>query len=290
MRSVNKLPCPLNRARSDSTLRRWLPNRRTLLAGRKALPAVPTLLALCAGLALPAQAAPAVAVAPAPAPAAATPVLALDDSLRADINQLVKQATLPYMALPGLTSAPRLELQVGELDSRLQLAPCAKVQAYWPSGQRLLGNARIGLRCVQGAKPWNVYLPLAIRIWGQGLVSAEALPAGTLLRENHLRAAEVDLAARPDPALLQAQALIGRPLARPMVAGQALRRDDVKLRQWVRVGDMVKLVASGGGFEITGEAKAMANAAENQPVQVRTENGRTLQGLATGERQVTVAL
>ena len=75
----------------------------------------------------------------------------------------------------------RVEVEVGTLDPRLRLAPCEKVEPYVPSGTRLWGRSRIGLRCAQGPTPWNVYLPLVVRVFGPGLTAAAALPAGTVL-------------------------------------------------------------------------------------------------------------
>jgi Tfp pilus assembly protein PilN len=38
----------------------------------------------------------------------------------------------------------------------------------------LWGKSRIGLRCTQGRTPWNVYLPIVVKVWGRALV----VPAG----------------------------------------------------------------------------------------------------------------
>jgi len=46
------------------------------------------------------------------------------------------------------TGSLRMEVTVGALDSRLKLAPCAKVEPYLPPGTRLWGKTRLGLRCM----------------------------------------------------------------------------------------------------------------------------------------------
>jgi flagellar basal body P-ring formation protein FlgA len=61
----------------------------------------------------------------------------------------------------------RMEVTVGALDSRLRLAPCAQVQPYVPTGSRLWGKTRLGLRCVTGESKWQVFLPVTVQAWGQ---------------------------------------------------------------------------------------------------------------------------
>jgi flagella basal body P-ring formation protein FlgA len=220
-------------------------------------------------------------------------------------RELAQQSAVPLKpgshppGADGLTVLPsqaaantslRIEVQLGQLDSRLKLAPCKHVQPYWPSGQRVLSAARIGLRCLDGPKRWHVYLPVAVRLWGTGLVTTSALPAGTVLAAEHLKLAEVDLATHAEPVLTAPGQVVGRRLAQALPAGQPLRRRQLRLQQWVRPGDQVKLLASSADFQITGQGTALAAAVEGQTVRVKTDSGRVLQGVATAERQVTVPL
>lgn len=269
MRSVNTLPLPC-------------PPRRPALR----------LAALCCSGLLVGVGAKASPAPTATGPAGASAALAVPDlqPLQAEIARLSQQL-VHAPAVPGRpTPALRVELQVGQLDPRLRLAPCQQVQPYWPAGQRVLSHARIGLRCVQGATRWNVYLPVAIRLWGTALTATADLPAGTTLTPQHLALREVDLAARPDPALADSGLAIGRTLTRALPAGQALTQGDIKLQQWVRAGETVKLVAGNGEFQITGEGQALGTALEGQVVRARTDNGRVLQGVAAGDRLVRVPL
>ena len=187
-------------------------------------------------------------------------------------------------------SGLRVEVKVGQLDPRLKLAPCAQVQPYLPSGTRLWGAARIGLRCVDGAARWNVFLPVTVSVYGPALVAAGALSAGATLTAQDLKTAEVDFAARPGAVLAQAEPLLGRTLARALAAGEPLRAADLRARQWFAAGDMVRIVAAGRGWRIHGEGQALNPGVEGQAVRVRTESGRIVSGMAVAERQVEVAL
>ncbi len=190
----------------------------------------------------------------------------------------------------GLGSSARVMVELGQADPRLRLAPCQRAEPYLLPGLRLWGRSRIGLRCVEGPTRWNVTLPLTVHVIAPALVATGPLDAGTALQADHLRLADVDLAAEPGAVYTDAAALVGRTLARPLQAGEALRADRLKQRQWFAAGAQVKVVARGDGFAIAGEGQALGQGIEGQDVRVRFENGRTVTGRAIGEREVEVLL
>jgi flagellar basal body P-ring formation protein FlgA len=217
----------------------------------------------------------------------------LDAATVEQARQLALQAATSAAgpgALRPTPGAPRVEVIAGALDPRLRLAPCERVEAFLPSGARAWGRTRIGLRCEQGATRWNVWLPLTVRVWAPGVVLTAALPAGSVLAAEHLQLAEVDWAADAAPAFADPVRLVGRTLARPLVTGAAPRTTDLRARQYFAAGDSVRLVASGPGFAISGDATALSPGLEGQIVRVRTEGGRVVSGRPVGERRVEVGL
>ena len=68
----------------------------------------------------------------------------------------------------------RVEVLVGQLDPRLRLAPCERIEPYLPPNTRLWGKSRIGLRCAQGPSHWNVFLPITVKAYGRALVARRA--------------------------------------------------------------------------------------------------------------------
>ncbi|HEY4068039.1 MAG TPA: flagellar basal body P-ring formation chaperone FlgA [Burkholderiaceae bacterium] len=186
--------------------------------------------------------------------------------------------------------APRVEVSVGQLDPRLRLAPCQHVEPYVPDGMRMWGKSRVGLRCTQGPTKWNVYLPITVRVFGTGLVAANGVPSGGTLTKNDIAQAEVDLAEDPSAPLVNADAVVGRTLTRAVKAGESLRVSYLKPRQWFAAGETVTMVAQGDGFSVAGEAEALNPGIEGQPVRVRTDSGRVLTGMPSGERRVDLGL
>jgi flagella basal body P-ring formation protein FlgA len=210
---------------------------------------------------------------------------AIDAAALRQIQDLGQQASAGFA--PG---AARVEIEAGQLDPRLHLAPCERIEAHLPANARAWGRTRVGLRCVQGPTLWNVYLPVTVKVFAAALVAATSLPAGTVLQAAHLREAEVDWAADNSAATVDPTRLLGRALARPMAAGQALRQSDLKQRQWFGAGDTVQVVAHGSGFSVSGEGQALSPGLEGQSVRVRTEGGRIISGQAVGMNRVEVQL
>ncbi|MEK8048639.1 flagellar basal body P-ring formation chaperone FlgA [Ideonella sp. DXS22W] len=215
-----------------------------------------------------------------------------------EIAQWMRQAAQTALASPDDTGAatapaatpPRIEVVVGRLDPRLKLAPCQTVQPYLPPGSRAIGQTRIGLRCTQGPKAWNVYLPVTVKVFARSLVATTAVPAGTVLQRQHLTQAEVDVAASTDPAIGQPDLAVGRTLARNLAAGDALRQADLKPRLWFAAGDTVRVVAMGPGFQIAADGQALSPGIDGQTVRARIDGGRIVSGVATADRRIEVPM
>jgi flagella basal body P-ring formation protein FlgA len=218
--------------------------------------------------------------APAQAEEAAPPLAAsLLDSVR----------TIALANTPA-KGASRVEVAVGQLDPRLHLAACQRIEPYVPVGVRLWGKTRIGLRCKEGPTAWNVYLPITVKVFGRAVVVPAGAAAGSVIAAADLSEAEVDLAEEISPAIVDPKLAEGRVLAQAVLPGQTLRQSQLKARQWFAAGETVKVVASGDGFALEAEGQALNNGIEGQPAKIRTESGRVLTGIPCGERKVEVAL
>jgi flagella basal body P-ring formation protein FlgA len=219
-----------------------------------------------------------------------SPVWAQDaDASDASTYQAPVQQQLVRQAATGLPAGTRVEIEVGHIDARLKLAPCARITPYLPAGARLWGRVQVGLRCDEGAR-WNVFVPVTVKVYAQAWTSTQSLPGGTVINATHLQRAEVDLAAESSPVVATPEAAVGRSLSRALRPGQAVREADLKPRLWFAAGDTVRVISAGSGFAISADGQALGAGVEGQTIRVRTENGRIVQGRATGVRQVEVAL
>lgn len=224
---------------------------------------------------------------------AAAPAFAQDEPGYTPDNALLKQ--VETMARNGAAAATaeqgvRVEVKVGKLDPRLKLAPCLRIEPYLPPGLPILGATRMGLRCTQGAKLWNVSLPIQVSVWTQATVVKSALAAGTVLDAGQLSQAEVDIAAAPGAAVPEPLLVVGRTLARSVAAGATLRQTDLKPRQFFAAGETVRVTALGPGWQVVTEGQAVGAGIEGQTAHVRTESGRMLNARPSGDHQVEVTL
>lgn len=183
----------------------------------------------------------------------------------------------------------RMEVQVGKLDPRLNLAPCQRVEPYLPSGSKLWGRTRIGMRCVEGERPWNVFLPVTIKALGPAWVLTSNVSMGEQLTNEHAMESEVDWAESPHSIIAMPDDWVGQTAARNLTAGMALRQTMVKAPQLFKPGTGVKVLAQGGGFTVTSSGKALEGGSAGQTVRVRMDNGRTVTGTVNQQGDVVVA-
>ena len=208
------------------------------------------------------------------------------------LKQVEAMARAAASAAAGADAADpvRIEIKVGQPDPRLKLAACGHVEPYLAPARPAFGATRVGLRCTQGAKLWNISLPVTVGVFARAAVTNSNLAAGTVLEAGHLSEAEVDLAAAPGSAIRQPELAVGRALAHALTAGATLRQSDLKARQYFAAGETVRVVALGSGWQVVTEGQAISPGVEGQTARVRTESGRILNARPSGNREVELAL
>jgi flagella basal body P-ring formation protein FlgA len=216
------------------------------------------------------------------------PAYAPDPALLQQVETMAR--TGANAAAAASTAGVRVEVKVGKLDPRLRLAPCQHIEPYLPPGLPVWGATRMGLRCTQGAKLWNVSLPITVSVFAQATVLKSNLAAGTLLDGSELMQAEVDLAAAPGAAIADPAQAIGRTLGHTLPAGATLRQTDLKARQFFAAGETVRVTAVGPGWSVQSEGQAVNAGVEGQVARIRMDSGRILNARPSGDRQVELAL
>lgn len=181
----------------------------------------------------------------------------------------------------------RVEVTLGQLDPRLQLAPCARVEPFIPANARLWGRSHVGLRCTQGAT-WSVQMPVTVRVFGPALVATRPLAAHAPVGADDVTLAEVEWTREPQGVVTDPAQLDNRVPTRPIAIGQPLPLAALRAPVVISPGDPVKVLGQGQGFAVSADAVALAAAQDGQPVRVRTESGRVLTGTARSGRRVEV--
>lgn len=184
----------------------------------------------------------------------------------------------------------RMEVTIGALDGRLRLATCAHVEPYVPTGMRLWGKTRLGLRCLEGAAKWNVFLPVTVKAYGPAWVIKGNVAPGAVLTQADAMEAEVDWADEVSPVVTNPSQWVGQVAMRPLMAGQALRQGMLKPAQVFQAGAQVRIVARGGGFQITSDGQALSAGVVGQLARVQVDNGRVMSGTVLDARTVQLEL
>jgi len=180
----------------------------------------------------------------------------------------------------------RMEVTVGELDRRLRLAPCVRVEPYIPAGTRLWGRSRLGLRCLEGGVRWNVFLPVTVKAYGKAWVIKNELAAGVVLTQADAIEVDVDWAEESSPVLASSSLWLGQVTTRALTTGQTLRQGLVKPAQVFQAGAPLRVIAGGAGFQITSDGQALSAGAVGQSVRVRLGNGRVMTGVVLDSHTV----
>ncbi len=181
----------------------------------------------------------------------------------------------------------RMEVSVGSLPSGMQLAPCARVEPFVPSGVRLWGRTHVGMRCIEGAN-WSVLVPVTVSIFGPALIAARPLAAFQPIAAEDLRTAEVEWTREPQGIATDMAQIEHRVPTRPIGVGQPVPLNALRAPLVVGQGDPVKITGQGRGFSIQTDGIALTSAQDGQPVRVRIESGRILTGTARAGRTVEV--
>lgn len=175
--------------------------------------------------------------------------------------------------------AGRAEVEIGQIDPRLRLAPCTHVEPFLPPGARLWGRGLLGVRCTQGAV-WTTYVPVEVRVYGPALVAAHALRVGDALTADDVHVEEIELSRQPPGVLNDPAQIEHKMLLRSLAPGQPLRANQLRAEPVVASGEQVKLTWSGSGFVVSADGRALAPAVDGQSVRVQTRSGKVLTGIA----------
>jgi flagella basal body P-ring formation protein FlgA len=186
------------------------------------------------------------------------------------------------LSLPG-----DVEIEVGEPDSRMNLAQCSRFEPFVPAGARLWGRTMLGVRCVEGAT-WSVFIPVRIKVFAPMPVAARSIGRGQPLGAEDVRIERVEVTQWPPGTLATQDQLDGRLATRSIVAGEPFRRDSLRSVPVITAGDPVTVVFSGASFTISTEGRSVASAGDGQAVQVALTGGRILSGIARPGKMVEV--
>lgn len=165
------------------------------------------------------------------------------------------------------------QIEIGALDPRLRLAPCAKpLHAFLPPGSRLPGNTTVGVSC-GGASPWTLYVPAKAKVMNEVVVLRRLVTRDTPITADDvgLELREIETAAEyiRDPAQV-----MGKLAKRPLAANTVLTPAMLSTPRLVRRGQQVVLVAATPGMDVRVQGIALDEGGAGDLIKVRNVSSK----------------
>jgi flagella basal body P-ring formation protein FlgA len=198
-------------------------------------------------------------------------------TLKSSVTAFIQQQTA---GLPG-----KVAFNVDEIDKRIALRACSKIEVFLPAGSQLIGRVSIGVRC-NDVNGWSIYIPVQIRISRDLIISARPLALGQIVHAEDI--ARQTTETTQNVGMTDAAQVIGKVLRYSVSAGYVMREDMLRAPYNVRQGQSVQLSVQGAGFSLSSSGVALNNASEGESVQIRTSAGRIVSGIASGDGVVKI--
>lgn len=211
--------------------------------------------------------------------ASGSPVTAIQDHV------LIKNSVAAFVQQQSSVLPGKITYKIDEIDPRIAMPACSKLEAFLPAGSQFIGKTSIGVRCME-KNNWSIFVPVQIKVSLNLLVSTRQLPPGHTLQEQDLTSQTTE--ATQLEGLTDAKQVIGKVLRHGIATGQLLREEMLRLPFSVTQGQIVELVVQGNGFSVRSDGAALSNASEGQNVQVRIGSGRVVGGVARSNGTVEV--
>jgi flagella basal body P-ring formation protein FlgA len=215
-------------------------------------------------------------------------IVLLGGSARAADAGPIQQAVAEFLQVQNKGLPGKAHSTIGTFNATSLAAGCRNIDVSMDATARPWGRTHVKVRCAEGAT-WSLYVPVQIHVTVDYLVSARPLRAGQLIAEADITRREGDLAELPADVLMDPAQALGQSANVSLPANRPLRAAMLNQPLVVRQGQNVKVVATGTGFQVSSEGRALNNAASGQVVQVRISSGEVVRGVARRDGTVGVA-
>jgi flagella basal body P-ring formation protein FlgA len=178
----------------------------------------------------------------------------------------------------------RIDINIGNLDSRLRLGQClAPVEFTAQDQSGLGGNISVKAQCTSGSQ-WAVHIPAQVMVYREIPVAAQDIARGQRITEAHLSSAAVNISTVRQAFAADSQAIIGREAKRNIGKGEVFKTAFLDSPTTVRRGETVVLESFAGSIKVSSSGTAMADGRLGQKIRVRNESSqRIVTGIVRGQ-------
>ncbi len=191
------------------------------------------------------------------------------------IQNAVKDFIYSHVTSPNAM----VQVEVGQIDSRITLPKCPYLEPFVPPGSRLWGKTSVGVRC-EGELGWTIYVPAEVKVMADVLYVTRPVARDQTIGFDDLSLQMANLTQFPEGVFTDYSQVVGKVAAMNITAGQPMRSNMVRAPFVILRGQSVKLTVVGRGFSVSSEGQALSDASDGQVLQVRNTAGRIISGLA----------
>lgn len=167
-----------------------------------------------------------------------------------------------------------------------QWPTCDAPQFSLPGNSRLWGAISVAATCGDTRR----FLQVQVQVTGQYLVATRLLARGSTVSADDFRLQSGRLDTLPARALFDAGSVADAVVLRDIQPGQPVTLSMMRQPWRVKAGQSVMVIASGEGFNASGEGKALNNAILAQSVRVRMGNGQVVSGKVDADGNILISL
>lgn len=163
---------------------------------------------------------------------------------------------------------------------------CEQPQLSVLTNTKLWGNLNVLARCA-GEKR---YLQVNVQAVGDYVVVAEPVVRGSALQSSSVAIKRGRLDQLPPRTMLDINQVQDAVSLRDLAPGQPLQLSMIRQAWRVKAGQQVQVVATGDGFSVNGEGKALNNASVAQNARVRMASGQIVSGTVDSDGNILINL
>lgn len=163
---------------------------------------------------------------------------------------------------------------------------CDQPQISVLTSTKLWGNLNVLARC--GSE--KHYLQVNVQAIGNYVVVAEPVVRGGALQSSSVALKRGRLDQLPPRTMLDINQAQDAVSLRDLAPGQPLQLSMIRQAWRVKAGQQVQVVATGDGFSVNGEGKALNNASVAQNARVRMASGQIVSGTVDSDGNILINL
>lgn len=163
----------------------------------------------------------------------------------------------------------RIDIHVGNLDKRLQLAFCATPVAFINQDQSGMGgNISVKAQCESG-NVWSVHVPAQVAIYREIAVAGRDIGRGEVINHAHIDTHVVNISNIRQAFLAEAELILGREAKRNIGKGDVFRSSLLDAPTAIKRGELVTLESLAGSIKVSSSGTAMSDGRIGQKIRVR---------------------